>query len=172
MRLNALSLTILGGLLTAGCQPVNADAAGMQACDFGAVCPPPADGTIPVMTATPAILLDDGTTTTDPCVKVMQDSRKIRETTCAACHNGQGALGAPLTFVLDDDECTQKEASSKYAGQHYVVPGDPDHSLIYKRAVLVGDMPPHSTDVANGINARPTVSDASVLRQWILCLHR
>jgi hypothetical protein len=171
MRQHTFLLPILG-CLAAACQPVNDDAAGApQACDFGNVCPAPADGTIPVMTATPPILLDDGSFTNDPCVKVMQDSRKIRQVACAGCHSGQGALGAPLTFIMDDDECAQKEASSKFAGQHYVVPGDPEKSLIYKRAVLLGDMPPQSTDVANGTNVRPTISDYSVLRQWIQCLH-
>jgi hypothetical protein len=165
-------LRILGCCLAAACQPVNSDAVGEQPCDFGNVCPAPADGTIPVMTATPPILLDDGTFTNDPCVKVMQDSRKVRQVACAGCHNGQGALGAPLTFIMDDDECAQKEASAKFSGQHYLVPGDPEKSLIYKRAVLVGDMPPQSTDVANGTNPRPTISDYSVLRQWIQCLHR
>ena len=161
---------ILGSCLGTACQPVDAGAAGTLPCDFGNVCPLPKDGTIPVLTTTPPILLDDGTFTTDPCVKVLQDSRKIRAANCAACHDGQGALGSPLTFILDDDECTQKEASSRFVGQHYVIPGQPEQSLVYRRAVLVGDMPPRSTDVANGINPRPTVSDQSVLRQWILCL--
>ena len=168
----ALFFVLLGPFLAAACQRVDAGAAGELPCDFGNVCPPPADGTIPVITTTPPILLNDGTTTTDPCVKVFEDSRSVRKATCAGCHDGQGALGAPLTFILDDDECAQREASSKYAGQHYVTPGDPEHSLIYRRAVLVGDMPPQSTDVTNGTNPRPTVSDFSVLRQWILCLSR
>ncbi len=170
-RHSSLLLLACLPLLLGGCfQQLDAGAAGELPCDFGNVCPPPADGTIPVMTSTPPILLADGRTTTDPCVKVLEDSRAIRKATCAGCHDGQGALGAPLTFVLDDDACAQKESSPKYMRQRYVVPGDPEHSLIYQRAVVVGDMPPTSTDVANGNNPRPSISDYSVLRQWIMCL--
>lgn len=175
MRPATALLFLATGWLVFGCdlQPVDSKAIGQLPCDFGNVCPPPADGTIPLRTETPPILLGDGvTTTTDPCVKVIDDSRAIRKATCAGCHDVQGALGAPLTFVMDDDECAQKEASGKYPHQRYVVPGDPDHSLIYQRAVVVGDMPPQSTDVANGNNPRPTISDYSVLRRWIECIAR
>jgi hypothetical protein len=60
-----------------------------------------------------------------------------------------------------------KSTSSSNAGKTYIVPGDPDNSLIYRRAAIVQDMPPGSTDVRNPTTGL-TVSDFSVLREWIL----
>jgi hypothetical protein len=75
--------------------------------------------------------------------------------------------GAPLNFVLDDGMLTNPGVVSTKYGKRYVIPGDPDNSLVYLRAAIVQDMPPGASDVRN--TAPPvTVSDESVLRQWIL----
>jgi hypothetical protein len=118
--------------------------------------------------------LDDATQTTDdPCVKTRQDKTDILTAYCARCHSGPAAVGLPpWNFVLDDQQLvTQQWIREGQAPQRFAIPGDPDHSAIYTRAAVVGDMPPQPTDLGTPRNPQPSLSDTSVLREWILhCL--
>lgn len=106
-------------------------------------------------------------TAASACDKVRMDAHEIRQRVCAGCHEGPSAQGAPLKFILEDDRLINaKSTSTSNAGKTYIVPGDPDNSLIYKRAALIQDMPPGTTDVRNPTTSL-TVSDFSVLRSWI-----
>jgi hypothetical protein len=107
-------------------------------------------------------------TAASACDKVRQDAAAIRMRVCSGCHGLAGAQGAPLTFILDDSKLINgKSRSSTNAGKTYVIPGDPDSSLIYRRAAIVRDMPPGSTDVRYSSSSL-SISDCSVLREWIL----
>jgi hypothetical protein len=128
----------------------------------------------PIVLDTPAIGLaadpsgDATDTTTDPCDKVRKDAMDVRQRNCSACHEGtDSVVGAPLNFVLDDSTLTNPATVSAKYGKRYIIPGDPDNSLIYLRAAIVQDMPPSATDVRN-TSTTVTISEQSVLRQWIL----
>jgi hypothetical protein len=114
---------------------------------------------------------DDQTKATmDACEKTRQDKRAVLTAYCASCHAGTAAVGLPpWDFVLDD----QKLVSSLWMregqpAQRFVIPGDPDHSALYQRMAVVQDMPPQPTDLGTHRNARPTASDNSIVREWIL----
>jgi hypothetical protein len=170
LRAGSLALLTSGLLCATSCfQTVDGEASG-QATGAVAQVSAAGVGTFPVELQTPPIGLDpndDTKTTTDPCVATTMQALQIRKTFCAGCHDGSGALGAPLTFILDDAQLIGSASSN---GEMYVVPGDPAHSRIYQRAAIFQDMPPASTDIANAASARPTISDLSVLEQWIICL--
>jgi len=101
------------------------------------------------------------------CDKVQMDAHNIRARVCSSCHTSAGAQGAPLTFILDESKLINgKSTSSSNGGKTYVIPGDPDNSLIYRRAGIIRDMPPGSSDVRNASTSL-SVSDISVLREWI-----
>src|SRR5215831_17505444 len=109
-------------------------------------------------------------TATSPtaCDKVKGDAHDIRQRVCSPCHEGAGAQGAPLTFILEDEMIINgKSTSAANAGKTYIIPGDPDNSLIYRRAAIIQDMPPGSTDVRNPATSL-SISDFSILRSWIL----
>ena len=128
----------------------------------------------PVDTTTPDIGLKandagDVTDSTDPsgaCAKVVQDTADILKRKCAGCHEGAPNVpGAPLTFIMDPTLlATTPSTSQKFTGQPYLMPGNPEGSLIYQRAVLIKDMPLQSP---LSPPSYLTVSEASVLRQWI-----
>jgi hypothetical protein len=164
-----ISYLVLAAALAAGCwQKVDDGSVGTLPCDFGSVCPPPADGTIPAKIVTPPILLADGSTTTDPCIKVRQDASAIRQAHCALCHegpDGSSIQGKPLYHILSDSYLSNRAASMAYPGQMYAVPGDPDHSLVYIRAAVAVDMPKKITDTADPYFT--SLSEDSVLREWI-----
>src|SRR5215471_18342958 len=87
-------------------------------------------------------------TAASACDKVVSDAHDIRQRICARCHEGPSAQGAPLTFILEDDMIINgKSTSTNNAGKTYIIPGDPDDSLIYRRAAIIQDMPPGTTDV-------------------------
>ena len=67
--------------------------------------------------------------------------------------------------VTDYHALSNVPASSMYRGWVYVLPGDPERSLIYYRIVVVQDMPPPST--IDSPIPHPSVSDFSVLYEWI-----
>ena len=101
----------------------------------------------------------------DGCEKVNFDVIALLDAKCKGCHEGAGnSPGFPLTFILDVQQLTSTRSSQMFQGMPYIVPGDPDHSLIYKRAVLMRDMPKQDP-------LKPpsflTVSEASNLREWI-----
>jgi hypothetical protein len=156
-------------LLVGSClQPVN---------DNASTPPPPVDPNAqPTTTILPTALPiglnadDEGQTTDDPCVKTRQDKTEILTAFCAPCHSGATALGLPpWNFVLDDDKLvTEVWVREGQPPQRFVIPGDPDHSAIYVRAAIVGDMPPQPTDLGTPRNPRPSLSDLSVLREWIM----
>jgi hypothetical protein len=113
---------------------------------------------------------DTETTTDDPCVKTRQDKTDILKAYCAPCHSGATAIGLPpWNFVLDDDKLvTEVWVREGQPAQRFVIPGDPDHSAIYVRAAIIGDMPPQPTDLGTPRNPKPSLSDLSVLREWIM----
>jgi hypothetical protein len=134
-----------------------------------------ANGDPPVVTDTPPIQTPDGSTN-DPCVQTSGQALVIRQRYCAQCHNAPAAFGN-FSFVLDDNQLTSTKSPTftDDAGNHlqYIVPGDTDNSLLYQRVVHTmanpqGQMPPTGSP-APGIplNARPSVSEISVLRTWI-----
>jgi hypothetical protein len=145
--------------------------------DNAATPPPPVDPNAqPTTTILPTALPiglsvdDEGQTTDDPCVKTRRDKTEILTAYCAPCHSGATALGLPpWNFVLDDAKLvTEQWIREGQPPQRFVIPGDPDHSAIYVRAAIVGDMPPQPTDLGSPRNPRPSLSDLSVLREWIM----
>ncbi len=95
-------------------------------------------------------------------------------TYCARCHGGQTA-GAhqgqpPFDFILDATRlksavsATVKDAVSGQPAR-FLLPGAPPRSRVYVR-VAGGEMPPPDI-VGLPPNPRPTISDLSVLYEWI-----
>ena len=123
------------------------------------------NGTIPFMQQTPAIILPDGGTTSDPCVDVEAASVSIRQTYCASCHGpSTGAGQGGFNYVLQDPSLVGNTTSNA-TFPHFVVPGDPYNSYLYV-AIASGQMPPASTAGAPP-NPVPTAADLSVLYGWI-----
>jgi hypothetical protein len=164
-------------LATACWQQVDSNRVGELPCDFGNVCPPPDDDSIPnqIDPHYPLRYDSDGgvAATDDDCVATQAQSMQIRTLYCAGCHSGPNPQGGPAWgFVLDDAQLvTAVWHHQPQPDQRFVIPGDPDNSAVYVRA-WTGTMPPIpvSVDSPNSGLPRPTISDISVLRQWILCL--
>jgi hypothetical protein len=142
-------------------------------------------GPFPIIEDTPPIAIKTdpntgdplpGQETADPCVKTIQDSVDIRTKACGSCHEASKAdgkvLGDPLNHILDPNAIVNV-ASPTMAwskdGWKYIVPGNPEASLIYHRVAVVQDMPKPPTDV-NQTAITVSISDMSVLRAWIMCL--
>jgi phosphatidylethanolamine-binding protein (PEBP) family uncharacterized protein len=126
-------------------------------------------------TQTPPIEIDfEGNVTTDSCALTSMQANRILEANCADCHSGREA-GAhqgqpPFDFLFDFERL--KSTTSSVADlrdgsrkMRFVSAGDPDNSRLYTR-VARGEMPPLDV-VGQKPRPRPTVSDISVLRQWI-----
>ncbi|HXI59858.1 MAG TPA: hypothetical protein VNO55_27510 [Polyangia bacterium] len=157
--------------LVAGC--------GIQPVNHGAATPVP--GRDPNAPPTTAILSsarpieldpeDESATTADPCEKTLRDKTDILTAYCARCHSGPAAQAQglpPWNFVLDDKRLISEQFTrEQQPPQRYVIPGDPMGSVLYVRAVVLRDMPPQPTDLGTPRNPAPTLSDASVLRDWI-----
>ena len=122
---------------------------------------------------TPAIALPDGGVAEDACAATNAQAIDVLRKNCARCHGGANA-GArqgqpPFDFVLDIDRLTSavsgtvRDAAGKPV--RFLVPGEPDHSRIYVR-IAMGEMPPPDV-IGLPANPRPSVSDLSVLREWI-----
>jgi hypothetical protein len=113
---------------------------------------------------TPAIDLPDGSTT-DPCVLTTLQATEILRTNCAGCHGGgPGENRGEFDFILDFDKL--KVARSKSTGMpRFVVPGFPEASRVYLR-IARREMPPPQPLGLPPL-PRPTVSDISVLYEWI-----
>jgi hypothetical protein len=120
---------------------------------------------------TPPIELDfEGEDTTrDPCVATTEQARAILERNCSGCHAppaGMGGFRAILDFpvLVTATSSTQR---NPVTGEpvRLVVPGDPEGSRLYRRAAA-GEMPP-MRDASLPALPRPTISDISVLREWI-----
>lgn len=124
---------------------------------------------------TPPIALDEqGTTTTDPCVPTRAQAHDLLSTYCARCHGGASA-GAhqgqpPFDFVLDPDRLKTAVSATvidpvTMQPVRFLLPGSPARSRLYVR-IASGEMPP--PDVVGLLpNPRPTISDLSVLYEWI-----
>jgi hypothetical protein len=113
---------------------------------------------------------DENVTTTDPCQKTRADKTDILKAYCARCHDGPTSSGLPqFDFVLDDAALlTRLWIREGQSPQRFVIPGDPEHSVVYTRVALIGDMPAQPSDVATPRNPVPSLSDVSVLHEWIL----
>ncbi len=161
--------SLLLALLAAGCfQTLDREAASGQ--EEGGIDAAPA-------LETPEIELPDGTTTTDPCVSVVQDATTILTTNCAGCHGGGTARQGtpPFDYVLDVEKLKTARSESiadpldAPLGFRFLRPGDPEHSRLWRR-VAGHEMPPPDTTGLPPL-PRPTTSDASVLHSWIkLCV--
>lgn len=125
----------------------------------------------PVETTTPEIgevAADNGdptSTATSGCDKTAFDGQTMLSTFCDGCHQ-TGSIGNLVGIDTAATSLVGKGASSKYPGWKYIVAGSPETSLIYDRIVMAGDMPPPST--SDSVVPHPSISDMSVLRQWIL----
>jgi hypothetical protein len=113
---------------------------------------------------------DESVTATDPCQKTRADKTDILKAYCARCHDGPTSSGLPqFDFVLDDSALlTRQWVREGQSPQRFVIPGDPEHSVLYTRVALIGDMPAQPSDVATPRNPVPSPSDVSVLYEWIL----
>jgi hypothetical protein len=175
MRDRLTLLVLLGAAgLAAGCMQKldkKASSSSTTGPGFGSVPADPGGGIPTILDPNyPLRYGDNGTATGDPCVATAAQSMDIRQRYCGACHGPNGTQGQPLfNFVLDDAKLTSTvDMTSKML---FVAPGDPDHSRVYQRVVL-GTMPPIQVSVDQPDYPRPTVSDISVIYQWVMCLGR
>ena len=163
-------------LLLALCGP----AACFQELDPGAATntQPRFDASPPPTTAThtPDIELDftGKRTTEDPCVPTTEQAKEILTKNCAGCHGGgPGASQGQFDCVLDFDKLKTRTSVSVQDPRdptkpmRFLVPGDPDSSRVYQR-MFRGEMPPVLPFGVVKDMPRPTISDVSVLREWII----
>lgn len=125
---------------------------------------------------TPPIEVDfEGDVTLDSCVATTEQARAILERNCAGCHSPPAAMGG-FRSILDFPvlvTLTSSTLRDPDTGQfvRLVIPGDPDGSRLYRRAA--GNEMPPMRDASLPALPRPSISDISVLRQWIeACLPR
>ncbi len=160
-----LAVRLGGALLALGCyQELNPNAAQSPTA--------PTPG-LTTNTRTPPIEVDfTGRTTNDSCQVTVEQATKILEDNCAGCHSGRdlNARQGQFDFLFDFERL--KAAPSSVADlrdaakkMRFAAPGDPDNSRVYGR-ISRGEMPPPDV-IGLGPRPRPTVSDISLLRQWI-----
>jgi hypothetical protein len=111
----------------------------------------------------PLTVCDPSNLPNPSCAATCAQAQQILKANCSVCH-AAGAIGN-LHGIADYHALSNVKASSAYPGWVYVRAGDPEHSLIYHRVAVVGDMPPPSTIGAP--LPHPSVSDFSVLHEWI-----
>ena len=107
---------------------------------------------------------------TSACSSMTTDVLAMLRASCNFCHGdvfGQGEFGP----VLDIDYLVFHTATGpQYNRMRYLVPGDPQQSLIYKK-VIDGHVQGENAQEGATQFAVPTVSDASLFYAWILdCL--
>jgi hypothetical protein len=106
-----------------------------------------------------------------PCEKTALDAHQILKNNCGVCHDiGAASSGVPrFDFLMDDDQLKVKtwERMGQPAAR-FLIPGDPDNSVIYQRTAIARNMPPLQGDPQAPLYPRVTYSEASVLREWIL----
>lgn len=105
--------------------------------------------------------------TVSACEKVTKDTLEVLEKKCGSCHDGpENVQGHPLNFITDVARLTVASSTGKaFLGEPYIMPGKPEASLIYQRAVISRDMPKiMPLQPPNFL----TVSESSTLREWIL----
>jgi hypothetical protein len=130
----------------------------------------------------------DPATTVVPCEATIAQATTILTQNCAPCHGGRNVGERqgqpPFDYVLDFDKLLAAVSSSvpdplappanripgtpNFQGMRFLIPGDPDHSRLYFRMVHK-EMPPLPIEnMPDTVKSRPTVSDFSVMRQWML----
>ena len=115
--------------------------------------------------------IDETMPAASPCEKTAMDAHAVLRNNCAICHDiGTASSGVPrFDFLMDDDQL--KVRTWERVGQpaaRFLIPGDPDNSVIYERAAISRNMPPIQADPQQPLYPRVTYSEASVLREWIL----
>ncbi len=105
-------------------------------------------------------------TSDQPCDATRAQAIAILTKNCADCHGGrtpgERAGNPPFDFVLDPVKLSRTYTPNTTPPMLFVQPGDPEHSRLYLRA-RTGEMPP----AAQLSLPRPTISDISVLQEWI-----
>jgi len=157
-------------------------AACFQEVDTGAALTPPAppptpEGCVPdepcittFIAERPIGTLVNGETDTegDACAVTNRQAMDVITTSCAGCHTGENPLVDG--FDLFDLQGTKKGMAhgQSFAGKQlrYLIPGDPNKSLIYYR-IEQGSMPMAAQDPSGIAVRRPTISDISLLNGWI-----
>jgi hypothetical protein len=147
--------------------------------DFGSA-PDPGDGGIPTLTETPPIqvVTDLGAgvdksygLVSDVCKTTTAQATWILGTYCGACHETPNKLGLPAyDYILDFNRLMDPASETDLPNVRFLVRGDPANSRIYQRvSARVGKaaMPPISNDSSSAAIPRPTISDVSVLQEWI-----
>jgi hypothetical protein len=174
-RAHAIRTSVLGALglaSLAGCfQELDAGASSGSAATLSA----PPTHTVDLMT--PSIgygTPDDAQETDDPCTATTFHAMETLRADCAPCHGGgpgQNLGVPPFDYVLDVSKLltavsqTVKDPVTMQPVR-FLVPGDPDHSRLYVR-MFKREMPPGDVVGLPPNPNRPTVSDISVMRQWI-----
>ena len=101
----------------------------------------------------------------DPCEITRTQAREILTRNCAGCHGGRtpGERSGfpPFDYVLDPNKLVTSIASTT-PPMRFVAPGEPLLSFVYFR-IRRGEMPPATP----ALLPRPTISDMSVLEEWI-----
>lgn len=107
----------------------------------------------------------------DPCAPVRQEAMSILQMSCSVCHSGAQPISGITGFdILNVDRLVRTSAVGPYYAQQcwrYLVPGDPERSLIDVR-IENGTMPyPMVGGILTGQYSVPTPNQRSVLRNWI-----
>jgi hypothetical protein len=118
--------------------------------------------------------VSDAQETDDPCTATSFHATAILRAACAPCHGGgpgQNLGQPPFDFVLDVKRLLTAVSSTvkdpvTMQPVRFLVAGDPDHSRLYVR-MFKREMPPGDVVGLPPNPNRPTVSDVSVIRQWI-----
>jgi hypothetical protein len=104
----------------------------------------------------------------DPCDATRAQTAAILLKYCAQCHGGRSNAERqgvpPFDFLLDARKLTTTFTNNTMPPLLFVAPGDPEHSRLYLRA-WKNEMPPPDLPMLKYL--RPTVSDISVLHNWI-----
>ena len=114
-------------------------------------------GPFPIIEDTPPIAVNSdpetgdpvGDTTTDPCVKTVSDANailrpRLHDVPRGADGGREGARRPSQSHLRTaTPSSTSTSTSTGFSGWKYIVPGDPENSLIYHRVAVVQDMPKH-----------------------------
>lgn len=114
--------------------------------------------------------IDETMVVDNGCAKTEMDAHGILDAHCKSCHAiGAASMGVPrFDFVLDDAQLMTRSWTREGAAPiRFLIPGDPDNSAIYQRAVMNRDMPPVQADPQQPFYPRITYSQSSVLHEWI-----
>ena len=104
------------------------------------------------------------------CDDTCRQATRILWTNCAVCHEaGIHSMGLPVfDFVMEPQKLTSTVWPRQTgAPLRFVIPGDPDHSVVYTRAVVLQDMPPVYQNIAVPDPPRVSAADGRILNDWI-----